>query len=222
MLLKICIFAVLFILYEIYWPEKLHMTYVFSFILPSFLPLAISTSVPNNFFSKILLDHFHWHKCSLQSYDPNRSLALSEIESWNIHARRPCLLDLLQTGIKCGKSSNWTCDRTFPQWMDARGLGSTNTMLTEAICRLPPFLHNCTVALGCGISRGNDSWIWHQSHAAVCFTNIIWEMRTKQRGIHATSLQNTSTMKTLLWERICTLESEYERTRSLPRLCLDL
>ena len=48
--------------------------------------------------------------------------------------------------------------------------------------------------------------------------------RTKQRGIHATSLQNTSTMKTLLWERICTLESEYERTRSLPRprLCLIL
>ena len=119
MLEKICIFAVLFILYEIYWPEKLHMTYVFSFILPSFLPLAISTSVPNNFFSKILLDHFHWHKCSLQSYDPNRSLALSEIESWNIHARRPCLLDLLQMGIKCGKSSNWTFDRTFPQWMDA-------------------------------------------------------------------------------------------------------
>ena len=52
---KFYAFALAIILIEIYWPEKLHMTYVFTFILSSFLPLAISTSVPNNFSQRFFL-----------------------------------------------------------------------------------------------------------------------------------------------------------------------
>ena len=49
MLEKICIFAVLFILYEIYWPEKLHMTYAFYLVSPHSFFWAVSVSVPNCF-----------------------------------------------------------------------------------------------------------------------------------------------------------------------------
>ena len=87
------------------------------------------------------------------------------------------------------------------------GWGQQTRCWQKQFCRLPPFLHNCTVALGCGISRrGSDSWIWHQSHAAVCFTNIIWEIKQSNEEftqpftkIHYENFAMGANMHTWIW-----------------------
>ena len=125
-----------------------------------FLTTSTDINVPSR--AMIQTDHLPWVKLSHEIF------MRGDHACWT-YSKWVSSVASLQTGHLIGLFLN--------EWMLA-GWGQQTRCWQKQFCRLPPFLHNCTVALGCGISRrGSDSWIWHQSHAAVCFTNIIWEIK---------------------------------------------